>query len=135
VAWDEIAIQLAARAVQLAGDFLPPPESAPLSAEARVTRAVRAIERSENRDVTLTSLADLAGLSPYHFLRTFERVTGLTPHQFVMRARLRSAATRLRAESAKIVDIALDSGFSDISNFNRAFRAEFGVPPRAFRRA
>jgi AraC-like DNA-binding protein len=47
--------------------------------------------------------------------------------------RLRRAAVRLRNEPAKIVDIALDCGFGDVSNFNRAFRAEFGVSPRAYR--
>jgi AraC family transcriptional regulator len=47
--------------------------------------------------------------------------------------RLRRAAIRLRTERAKILDIALGCGFGDISNFNRSFRAEFGVSPRAYR--
>jgi len=79
------------------------------------------------------SLAREAALSPFHFLRTFERLTGVTPHQYILRARLREAALRLAAEPAKILDIALDCGFADLSNFNRAFRAEFGVNPRAYR--
>jgi len=52
-----------------------------------------------------------------------------------VRARLRKAALRLAAEPAKVIDIAFDSGFGDVSNFNRSFRAEFGVSPRAYRRA
>ena len=40
---------------------------------------------------------------------------------------------RLAEEPARILDIALDCGFGDVSNFNRAFRAEFGVTPRAYR--
>jgi len=71
-------------------------------------------------------------LSPYHFLRTFERLTGVTPHQYILRARLREAALRL-AEPGRVLDIALDCGFGDLSNFNRTFRAEFGVSPRIFR--
>jgi len=51
----------------------------------------------------------------------------------VLRARLRAAALRLADDTAKIVEIALDSGFNDISNFNHTFRAEFGVSPRAWR--
>ena len=78
-------------------------------------------------------LAREAGLSPYHFLRTFERITGVTPHQYVLRARLREAAIRLVAEPGNVLDIALDCGFGDVSNFNRAFRTEFGVSPRAYR--
>ena len=51
----------------------------------------------------------------------------------VLRARLREAATRLVDEPGKVLDIAFDSGFGDVSNFNRAFRTEFGVSPRGFR--
>src|SRR5262249_22176034 len=104
------------------------------SAMARVTRAVRLIERHPERTHRLSTLAREAGLSPYHFLRLFEAVTGLTPHQYVLRARLREAAMRLNAEPEKVLDIALDCGFGDLSNFNRAFRAEFGASPRSYRR-
>src|SRR5208283_799598 len=55
-------------------------------------------------------------------------------HQYVLRARLREAAVRLAAQPNKVLDIALDCGFGDVSNFNRAFRAEFGVSPRVYRR-
>lgn len=68
-----------------------------------------------------------------HFLRTFERATGVAPHQYILRGRLRAAAQRLADAREKIVDVALDCGFADLSNFNRAFRAEFGVTPRAYR--
>ena len=82
----------------------------------------------------LEAMARSAGVSPYHFLRTFERLTGVTPHQYVLRARLREAALRVVAEPDRILDIALDCGFGDVSNFNRAFKTEFGVAPRTFRR-
>jgi len=135
VPWEEVSIQLAAHTIQIAGGFRSDPNDAPPSAVARVTRAVRAIERHPDVTLTLGRLAQEAGLSPYHFLRTFERLTGLTPHQYVLRARLREAAIRLAdtERRAKILDIALDSGFGDVSNFNRAFRAEFGVTPRVYR--
>jgi AraC family transcriptional regulator len=66
-------------------------------------------------------------------LRTFEYVVGVTPHQYVLRARLREAAMRLADERGRVLDVAFDCGFGDVSNFNRAFRAEFGANPRAFR--
>jgi AraC-like DNA-binding protein len=94
---------------------------------------VRGIERDPDSVLTVARLARDARLSPYHFLRTFESVTGVTPHQYVLRARLRRAAIRLHDDPARILDIAFDSGFGDLSNFNRAFRAEFGVSPRAYR--
>jgi len=69
----------------------------------------------------------------YHFFRTFEGLTGTTPHQYLLRIRLRRAALRLRTEPTPILDVALDCGFGDVSNFNHAFRAEFGLSPRAYR--
>jgi AraC-like DNA-binding protein len=134
-AWEELGVRLAARAVQLDGGART--SSAPIapSALARVTRTIRTIERRSGEALTLARLARLAGLSPFHFLRIFESLTGVTPHQYVIRARLRHAATRLQTESDRILDVALDSGFGDVSNFNRTFRAEFGVSPRAFRSA
>ena len=133
VPWEELSVQLAAQAVQLSRNLLPDRTAPPPGAAARVTRAVRAIERRPDAGLALGSLAREAGLSPFHFLRTFERLTGLTPHQFVLRVRLREAAMRLAVEPGKVLDIALDCGFGDVSNFNRAFRAEFGVSPRAYR--
>src|SRR5262249_36768173 len=135
VSWDEVAIQLAARAVQLAAGSGAASCAAPPNAQARVTRALRTIERYPGARLCLSRLAGDAGLSLYHFLRTFERVTGITPHQYVRRIRLREAARRLVLEQARVLDVALDCGFGDLSAFNRAFRAEFGVSPRVYRRA
>ncbi len=132
--WEELAIQLAARAVQLAAGLEPDPNAAPTGALARVTLAVRRIERNPAAGLNLASLAREARLSPYHFLRTFQKLTGVTPHQFILRKRLRNAALRLAAETTLVLDIALDCGFGDLSNFNHAFRAEFGVSPTSFRR-
>jgi AraC family transcriptional regulator len=50
-----------------------------------------------------------------------------------MRMRLRRAAARLVEDKASVLEIGLDCGFGDISNFNRSFRTEFGRSPRAFR--
>ena len=127
--WEELSVELAAATVRVERGISSRAENAPPSAIARVTRSVRAIERRPDGALGLGSLAREAGLSPYHFLRTFERLTGITPHQYVRRARLRDAASRLAAEREKVLDIALDCGFGDVSNFNRAFRSEFGVSP------
>jgi AraC family transcriptional regulator len=128
VSWEEMAISLAVNAIGLARGAAAD-EPAPINAEARVSRAIRTIDRHPTARLTLTGMARAAGLSPYHFLRCFERVTGVTPHQYVLRTRLREAALRLATRAGKVVDVALDCGFGDISNFNRTFRAEFGVSP------
>jgi AraC family transcriptional regulator len=131
-AWDEVAIDVAAVAVQLASR-VGGGSAAPRGAEDRVSAAVRAIERDPVAPHTLPALAADAGLSPYHFLRTFRAVAGVTPHQFILRMRLREAAARLATDGAKVIEVALGAGFNDLSNFNHAFRAEFGIAPRAHR--
>jgi AraC-like DNA-binding protein len=130
--WNEIGTELAARAVALARGVTAR-YRAPINAEAHVTRVVRSLDPCTEAPCTLDQMAHDAGLSPYHFLRTFERLTGVTPHQYVLRARLREAALQLVSRTDKILDVALQCGFGDLSNFNRAFRAEFGVSPRAYR--
>jgi AraC family transcriptional regulator len=134
VAWEELAVALAVSVLGADHGMRADADRLPPDAVARVTRTIRAIERHSSASLPLRRLARNAGLSPYHFLRTFERLTGVTPHQYVRRARLREAALRLADAPGKIVDLALDSGFGDVSNFNRAFRAEFGVSPTRWER-
>lgn len=134
-AWEELAIDVAAAALR-AGARLPDERrGAPPGAIARVTRSVRDIDRAPAERWSLTQLANDAGQSPYHYLRTFRAITGTTPHQYLSRARLRRAAARLVAGDARIAEVALDAGFDDLSAFNRAFRLELGAPPTAFRTA
>jgi AraC family transcriptional regulator len=133
VSWEEVAVTLAVRTIQMTAGVSSEPRAFSVNAEARISRTVRAIDRDPSASLSLNALSREAGLSPYHFLRTFEQFTGLTPHRYVRRSRLRHAATRLLTEPAKVLDVALDCGFGDVSNFNRAFRAEFDVSPRVFR--
>lgn len=132
--WDELSIEAAATALSLSRDDVrrrTPPSRAAI---ARVTAGVRWIERDPTAPLTLERLAADAGQSAYHYLRTFRSITGVTPHQFILRARLRYAAARLVDEKSRVLQIALDAGFGDLSNFNRAFRREFGVTPSVYRR-
>ncbi len=132
--WEEFSIQMAASCLRLANGSTPGTRAAMPSTIARVTRAVRMIEGALASDLTLRELATESGLSPYHFLRVFEEVTGSTPHQYVRRARLREAASRLWSGQGSVLEIALDCGFRDASNFHRAFRTEFGLSPQRLRK-
>jgi AraC-like DNA-binding protein len=132
--FEELGIQVLLHSLQLECGT-PHQAHAEPSSLARVTRVVRMIDDDTDAPHDLISLARIARLSPYHFLRMFEGLTGTTPHQYLLRLRLRRAAIQLRTEPERIIDIALDCGFGDVSNFNRAFRAEFGVSPRMYRSA
>ena len=103
--------------------------------EPRIARALRVIEEHHDDDCSLQVLADEAGLGVFHFLRSFKRCVGQTPCQHVMAVRLRAAARLLSASNARVVDIAIEAGFNDLSHFNATFRDVFGMQPSAYRRA
>jgi AraC family transcriptional regulator len=131
--WEELGIELAARTAAIDRGVSREPAGADPGATARVARVLREIEHDPEMPCDLRALAREARLSPYHFLRIFQKVTGVTPHQYLLRMRLRRAAVQLKSQRSKIVDISTECGFGDLSNFNRSFRAEFGVSPRAWR--
>ena len=101
----------------------------------RVAAAISAIDDDPAREHSLERLARDARMSRYHFLRIFRRATGATPRQYLIQARFRRAALQLTSSREPVTAIALDSGFGDISTFNRRFRSVFGVSPRQFRAA
>jgi len=111
----------------------------PLAVHARDRRrAVEAalwIDEQAHEPIDLEEAARQAGVSPFHFLRLFAKVLGVTPHQYLVRARLRRAARLLAETTRSITEIALDVGFNDLSNFVRTFHRAAGVSPGRFRQA
>ncbi len=128
---EEVGLQLAGAVIQVDSDR-DTSAKAPRD-HTSIADVIRHLESRIDQPHTLAELANLAGLSRYHFLRTFRRVTGVTPHQWILRARLREAARRIVSSRQPITEIALDVGFEDLSNFIRGFRAEFGISPRRYR--
>lgn len=132
-ALEELALRLAgavAAALSGADQATRPPS---LRDERRVTAALRRIEAEADEPLSLADLARGVAMSPYHFLRTFRHVVGVTPHQFVLRTRLHRAAVRLRRSDDAISAIAFDAGFGDLATFNRRFRRVMGATPSAYR--
>lgn len=99
----------------------------------RVVEAIRLIEQEADRPITLDGMASTASTSPFHFLRVFRQIAGMTPYQFVLKTRLHRAAIKLRTSDEAISTIALDAGFNDLSTFNRRFRRVMGAAPGAYR--
>jgi AraC family transcriptional regulator len=132
---DEIGASLAARFLETVSGNQN--KAAPDSAQIR-RRAVEAahwIDAHSNDEIDLADVAGAAGLSPFHFLRIFSSALGVTPHQYLVRSRLRHAAQLLADEERAITDVALDVGFADLSNFVRTFHRAAKVSPRDFRKA
>ena len=132
---DEIGQMLASRLVEAVSGK--PRKSGPDAARDR-RRAVETalwIDANSHRQINLEDAAAEAGISPFHFLRLFSQALGVTPHQYLVRSRLRHAARRLAEDDSAITDIAYDVGFADLSNFVRTFHRAAGVSPLKFRQA
>jgi AraC-like DNA-binding protein len=86
------------------------------------------------RPLSLESMAELSHLSKYHFARLFKRYTDLTFYEYLTRRRLEEAVSLLSASSLSITTIALQSGFGNITSFNRVFKKYKNCSPKAFQK-
>jgi AraC-like DNA-binding protein len=93
------------------------------------------IDAHSHRPIGLEDAAGQAGISPFHFLRLFSAALGVTPHQYLVRSRLRHAARLLTGHDRSVTDVAYDVGFGDLSNFVRTFHRAAGTSPLRFRQA
>lgn len=82
--------------------------------------------------ITLGDLSSVSLFSPWYSYRLFRQWTNLTPADYIRRLRLSASALKLRDESSKILDIALDFGFGSVDGYQRAFFKEFGCNPRDY---
>jgi AraC-like DNA-binding protein len=136
VALDEAGLLLAARFATVAGGASArKPAIAPARDRRRAVEAALWLEEHAHQAIDLDRIARQVGLSSFHFLRLFARVLGVTPHQYLVRCRLRHAARLLADPARSVTDIAFDVGFADLSNFVRTFRRAAGTSPRGFRKA
>ena len=132
---DEVGLAFASRFITVATGRDGHGASARSIDKQRCVETAGWIEARSAEEVTLDAAAAFAGFSPFHFLRLFRRVTGVTPHQYLVQCRLRRAARLLAEPGRSITDIAYDVGFGDLSNFVRSFRRAAGLSPGAFRKA
>jgi AraC-like DNA-binding protein len=132
-AFEELGLRIAGAVVAAAAGSSTAARAPSRRDQKRVAEAVRLIELHAERPLSLTGLAGGTATSPYHFLRIFRRVAGMTPYQFLLRTRLHRAAVQLRSSDVAISTIAFDAGFNDLSTFNRRFRREMGEAPGAYR--
>ncbi|MEI9403051.1 AraC family transcriptional regulator [Mesorhizobium argentiipisi] len=132
-AFEELGLRIAGAVTAAAAGSVAATRTPSRRDQKRVAEAVRLIELNAERPLSLNELADSTATSPFHFLRIFRHVAGMTPYQFLLRTRLHRAAVRLRSSDATISTIAFDAGFNDLSAFNRRFRREMGEAPGAYR--
>lgn len=93
------------------------------------------IENQPHHDWSISRLAAECYLSPDHFSRCFHRILGQTPQQYLLAARMRSAAAKLLATPPRrIKEVAAETGYASVQSFSRAFKRVFGIGPDAYRK-
>lgn len=101
--------------------------------ETMVRQTVSEIQRRLDDPPGFRELADRAYLSPYHFHRIFRAMVGESPKELVRRLRLERAAHRLRRTTRRVAEIAAEAGYESQQAFAKAFQAEYGATPSAYR--
>lgn len=99
----------------------------------QVNRAIDYVVTHVGQPLRLADVAKVAGFSPFHFHRVFRALTGETLANFTKRVRLQRALYRLAHDPPRsLTELALECGFSSSSDFSRAFKKRYGVPPSGF---
>jgi AraC-like DNA-binding protein len=132
---DEVGQLFASRFVEVVSGRPREPAVTKARDRRRAVETALWIDAHSHRQLDLEAAAAQAEISPFHFLRLFASVLGVTPHQYLVRSRLRHAARLLADDGRSITDVAYHVGFGDLSNFVRTFHRAAGVSPRKFREA
>jgi AraC family transcriptional regulator len=131
---ETLGAALVARLAVLRPNQKPPPHMGGLPSS-RLHRVLEHVTSNLDEPATLRTLADLAGMDLYRFVRAFKRSTGLPPHRYVLEARISQAKELLRNPTLSITEIALRTGFATPRHFSVTFRRVTGMTPRVFRQA
>ena len=135
ISLEEVGQLLALRLVEVVSGKMSRPAKVTARDRRRAVEAALWLDANSHREIELDDAARQAGISPFHFLRLFSGALGVTPHQYVLRSRLRRAARQLADDDKPVTDVAYDVGFNDLSNFVRTFHRAAGVSPLKFRQA
>lgn len=108
------------------------PKPDPVDTE-RLKKVLHIVEKEYMNHLSVEKMAESCGCSSSHFMRWFKKMTGVSFGAYLNERRLAIAAEMLRGTDEKIVTIAENAGFENLSNFNRQFKSRYGVTPRRYR--
>ena len=99
-----------------------------------IEQSLTFIEEHLTKEISTEELANTVGLSPFYFQRLFKRLVNKPVQEYVKLRRLAKVIENLKNTDQRILDVALDYGFSSHGNFTRAFRETYGITPESYRR-
>jgi AraC family transcriptional regulator len=114
-------------------DVRPRPACTPSLPSPKLRRVLDYVAAHLDTPLTLPLLAGVADMDVFRFIRSFKQSTGLSPHRYVLEARIARAKELLRDRGLSITEVALQTGFATPSHFSVTFRRIASVTPREFR--
>lgn len=100
----------------------------------KIRQILEFVAENFREDIDATTIAGSACLHPKYVMSMFKKSTGVTLHQYLLLLRLSYAQALLLRDEGSVLNIAMDSGFGSLSNFNRCFRKHTGLNPTEFKR-
>lgn len=102
--------------------------------DSMLSQVLDCIEEHLTEDLSLAYLSSLTGLSSYHFCRVFKKLTGYSPHQYVLARRIARARELLSFSNDTLANIAYTSGFSSQAHMTDVFQKRIGITPGQYRK-
>ncbi|MBX5041193.1 helix-turn-helix domain-containing protein [Rhizobium lentis] len=102
--------------------------------DSRLARVLEYIRANLASQMTVTDLAAVAAISPFHFSRIFSVATGMSPRRYVMESRMQRAESLLRTTDFSLAEIASLCGYTRQNTFSHLFQRRYGSTPTAYRR-
>jgi len=96
-------------------------------------RVIEYIHANASGNISLATMAKIAEVTPHHFASLFRNATGLSPHQYVLRARIERAKIHLKDDKLSVAQVSSLVGFRTQEHFTKVFRRVVGVTPSMFR--
>lgn len=99
-----------------------------------IQKAIEYIEENLQEEVSTEMLAEMVSLSPFYFQRLFKRLVNKPVQEYIKLRRLSKAIDELNVDEQRILDVALNYGFSSHANFTRAFKETYGITPEEYKK-
>lgn len=100
----------------------------------KIKKALQYIQDNYKESISILKLSNLCHFSEAHFMSFFKQTVGISCVEYIIQLRLRVATDLLKTTDLSISDIAFESGFHNLSNFNRKFKSYYHITPREYRR-
>jgi AraC-like DNA-binding protein len=118
---------------RILGEFFAKPWMDSSDKESMIDKVVNHIEENYEKELTIGTLARVAGLSEFYFSRIFKKHTGFTIHEYIIKTRVINAKILLKSTKLSILETALKCGFSSESSFCNTFKKVTGMTPGNFK--